>query len=490
MAGLSCSFASPINNEGDNNAVSTLENTEINLGELNQDLDFDIRSLTKTDLGTSLEVYLDFSDSANLDNNYYVGYWGDDGYYPASLQYSVRTSDGDVEIRSSELIPVSTLNDFDGLGYALGRDNLRTYCDIPLAAGEEVLYEEDIYLFNVFYYDSETRTADFENPYYSIATIDRLIAQYYPAVFDGRDFIEITYLGSSQFSNYSAFQFNVENYSTDLYGTFSATAARNLEQYADQLANGTYYIRTLLAFGGATQFDVTLNDDTHVIVNSIAKNYEITHGGVVTLLFEGIDASEVKNININRINITSSIYSVPSGRDMALTSITHRFGSLYTNMTPLYDSNGTLVENPGNNHFFLNYDLIVIVIFVSTTAIFYGITLFLYFYWKRKYRNDEFRRMNTRLYFQTNTLGYVCLESIILALTFIFIRWSTFNNSLDVYNPSDVYIIVFGVISIVLGGYFIKYFVTAIKNNIEKKKRDRLKINQDVIDDGTLIIRK
>ena len=149
MAGLSCSFASPINNEGDNNAVSTLENTEINLGELNQDLDFDIRSLTKTDLGTSLEVYLDFSDSANLDNNYYVGYWGDDGYYPASLQYSVRTSDGDVEIRSSELIPVSTLNDFDGLGYALGRDNLRTYCDIPLAAGEEVLYEEDIYFIDI-----------------------------------------------------------------------------------------------------------------------------------------------------------------------------------------------------------------------------------------------------------------------------------------------------------------------------------------------------
>ena len=98
--------------------------------------------------------------------------------------------------------------------------------------------------------------------------------------------------------------------------------------------------------------------------------------------------------------------------------------------------------------------------------------------------------MNTKSYVTTATYGYLCIESLLLLITFVIIRATIFNNSLTVFNPTDAYIIVFGVMAIILVGYFIRYFAIEIKNNIEKKRRDRLNINHDVIDDGTLIIRK
>ena len=98
--------------------------------------------------------------------------------------------------------------------------------------------------------------------------------------------------------------------------------------------------------------------------------------------------------------------------------------------------------------------------------------------------------MNTKSYATTATMGYLTIESVLLLVVFIVIRSTTFANSLIVYNPTDPYIIVLGVVSIILVGYFIRYFVIAAKNNAEKRRRDKLKINQDVIDDGTLIIRK
>ena len=68
-------------------------------------------------------------------------------------------------------------------------------------------------------------------------------------------------------------------------------------------------------------------------------------------------------------------------------------------------------------------------------------------------------------------------------------RATSFANSLAVFNPTDAYIIVLGVIAIITVGYFIRYFAIMTKNHIEKSKREKLKLNQDVIDDGTLIIK-
>ena len=97
--------------------------------------------------------------------------------------------------------------------------------------------------------------------------------------------------------------------------------------------------------------------------------------------------------------------------------------------------------------------------------------------------------MNTKSYVTTATYGYLCIESLLLLVAFITIRATIFSNALVVFNPTDAYIVFFGVASIILVGYFIRYFTVMVKNNIEKRRRDRLNMNRDLIDDGTLIIR-
>ena len=480
-----------INNYNETKKVESFSVDKSSFGELNQDLEFQVRNMAKTDLTTSLQLLIDFSDSANLSNNYYVGIWGEgDNYLPASLSFSVKTSDGTVEQRTQEINKVYTNNIYDGVGTSLGSESLTTYCDIPLAVGEELLINEEIRLFNVFYYDSETKTVDTNNKSYCVGSVDRVIANAYPANYDISNFLKLTYVGGSDYQGYTAFEFSVENFGTELYPTLSTTTARAVSTYEKELASGDFYIKTDFSFGGNTKFLVTLNNDEIVTFDSIAKTHEITNGGNIILLFEGISASDVKDVIIYDFYYNMSIYSTVNRRSMARTQFTQRFGECYTGMVDLYDSNGNVVVSKIQDSYFVDYNIIIILLFTLSTAIFLVVVIPSYFYLKKKNRNDEFKRMNTKSYVSTSIMGYICIESVLLLIAYIILRWTVFDNSLAVFNPSDAYIIVLGVVSIIMIGYFIRYFVILIKNNIEKRKRDKLKINQDVIDDGTLIIRK
>ena len=77
------------------------------------------------------------------------------------------------------------------------------------------------------------------------------------------------------------------------------------------------------------------------------------------------------------------------------------------------------------------------------------------------------------------------LAIVILALMFIIFRFEAFNNAVVVYNPIDAYVIVFAVAAVITIGYYIKFFYTMIKTNLEKKKAIKLKLDEDVQDDGT-----
>ena len=59
---------------------------------------------------------------------------------------------------------------------------------------------------------------------------------------------------------------------------------------------------------------------------------------------------------------------------------------------------------------------------------------------------------------------------------------------MPVYNPLDIIIVIGGIASIILVGYFIRYFAIQFKNLRDLKRNERLKINKNVMEDGTLII--
>ncbi|MCR5184676.1 MAG: hypothetical protein K6C32_01150, partial [Bacilli bacterium] len=127
----------------------------------------------------------------------------------------------------------------------------------------------------------------------------------------------------------------------------------------------------------------------------------------------------------------------------------------------------------------------IALFFSIYTIAFAGGSVGLYFFLKNKYKNDEFRRMNTKKYIKSAIIFYLGTAVVLLTLIAIILRTGVMKSSVSVHNPIDILIVIPGIISIVAIGYFVKYVYGKIKSNKHRKQIKKLKIDQDVNDDGT-----
>ena len=72
-----------------------------------------------------------------------------------------------------------------------------------------------------------------------------------------------------------------------------------------------------------------------------------------------------------------------------------------------------------------------------------------------------------------------------LAILFIIIRATGFKNTVVTYNPADPFVIIFAIAGIIAFGYFVVVMVKTIKSEKERRKHIRLRLDEDVDDDGT-----
>ena len=79
-------------------------------------------------------------------------------------------------------------------------------------------------------------------------------------------------------------------------------------------------------------------------------------------------------------------------------------------------------------------------------------------------------------------MGFLIIAA---AIVFILMRVVGFANTIVAFNPTDPILIVFSIAGMIIGGYFIVLLVKAIKVEKERRKAIRLKLNEDVDDDGT-----
>ena len=80
-------------------------------------------------------------------------------------------------------------------------------------------------------------------------------------------------------------------------------------------------------------------------------------------------------------------------------------------------------------------------------------------------------------------MAFFLVGFIVLFVTFCIMRWGFLDNTLVVYNPTDAFVIAFGIAAILSVGYYVRYFVAAIKNEMERRKAIKLKLDSDVNDD-------
>ena len=75
--------------------------------------------------------------------------------------------------------------------------------------------------------------------------------------------------------------------------------------------------------------------------------------------------------------------------------------------------------------------------------------------------------------------------AVVLAIAFIILRNTVFTAAIAVYNPVDTFIVIFGIASIIIIGYYIRNMVLAYKARSQKKKATKLGLLNEVADDGT-----
>ena len=131
------------------------------------------------------------------------------------------------------------------------------------------------------------------------------------------------------------------------------------------------------------------------------------------------------------------------------------------------------------------YNIFLIIFFIAYMALFAVGAFVLYKVMKEKFKNDEFRRVNDKKYLKKAILYGLGSTLIVAAIVFIAMRVGGFANTVVVFNPTDPLLIIFSIVGLIVGGYFIVQAIKAIKVERERRKAIRLKLNEDVDDDGT-----
>ena len=132
-----------------------------------------------------------------------------------------------------------------------------------------------------------------------------------------------------------------------------------------------------------------------------------------------------------------------------------------------------------------NWNIFLLIFLVAFIALYIAGAYGLYRFKKEKYKNDEFRRVNDKKYLKSAMMYGGGFLVIAYAIIFIFMRAVGFANTIVSFNPTDPLLIGFAIAGMIIGGYFIVLAVKAIKTEKERRRAIRLRLNEDVADDGT-----
>lgn len=402
--------------------------------------------------------------------------------YPLVLSYSLVGSNEIKFFEFSKSTTSSIGSYFDAVGYRLGGyDNtLQADIRIDLAKDEEIDFES-IRVHNIFpavqevvnekkVWIPQTNSPLYSNP-----------AKSFSKTLSIDDLIKYSFKGISTFGGYTSVDLNVDQAGDEL---FSELKSSFVKQYATELKSGKMYIRYRFTSFNSCSYDLTYKnggqDVRRVIpVKTIVNQHILTQkkGNFVSFLFknsdvgQGFSAKSIRQFSFISFYVTLDMFDSNSGI-VARTDVVSRFGFF---MVMPYTSNAEVFD----------IDLMLILMSAGYVALYAVLAVAAFFYFKNKFKNDEFRRVKPKSFWIKAVLGLFGSLVVILCITFIVLRTTAFNNSIVVYNPVDAYIIISAVASVLIIGYFIKYIVTMTKANKERKRVLKLKLNEDVEDDGT-----
>ena len=413
----------------------------------------------------------------NTKDNYMLGFdLGNESSYQKQLlniTYDL-VKDG-VRTTYNRDLPLSfgTYNSYyDAIGERVGSYSFSRTVSIPAEAGEEI-DPSSLVFSNIYETDALERpfTPNTEDAcFYSAAR------PVYRNEYDSNEFLTIEFDHLSTFGGYTAIYLKSEQF-PEIYKIVNPTMYETAKSYLD---NNTGYIR--FAFN-------TINS----MVYNISYEYE---GQLIETQFKA--AAKTDSFEINSKPIGFLFKNSDIGKGFSADSLrSFGFENFSVRLDVKLRNSGDTLGRTASNVAFGRYNILddaeevdvvninagLIWTFVIYTIAVLAISIGLYVYKLKRFKNDEFRRLKPKQFLKTSSLAYVLFGIITFFIAFCAVRWAFMTNSLVVFNPADPYVIVFGIVAIIATGYYIRWLAIAIKNEKERRKAIKLKLDSDINDD-------
>lgn len=476
--------------------VSSLKSVNSTPTSVSVNVEFGIRTITEEDYTDPETGIIDYeaynAEQARLDSlGFYIGFGTSEAdHTPAELVFDVKVGNG-VETRRASFAKYSINNYFDAIG-AMGEPNVTLNCEIALNAGETFV-REGLAIENIFRAVKNPETNRWEREtdeegkvvnYYSMAEKASTFKGY-----SLDDFCTISFDGFSTFGDFTMINLTTTSVGMDIYSKLSG-ASRYIKQNQDDIDSGKIWVRTMLSFSLDSLYHIEYGDEEQVI-NSLAKRVDITSQGKrIGILLQNIRISEITNITLSNYNVYMDLFNSGTHKAVPGSYQSFTFSNTEIGFREVLDRRGNVIIEKSGNPYNVNVLAIILISFSAVLLAYCGGTLALFLYQKKKYADDEFRRVRPKEFFKTAGMGLATSLSLVLLIEAIVFRASIFYTSFETFNPLDIIIVIFGVASIILVGYFVRYFAIQIKNIRQKRENDRLRLNQDKFDDGVLLMPK
>ena len=410
-----------------------------------------------------------------------------EGYdYPLIAQYRLLDSANKQvgDFRKIELPITSTNADYDAVGSNMGSSTKTFVVDIPVPNGLHV-DDKSLTFHNVYAAKRvEEPGKGFvivpdleEGQYYAVprfafeqtATFETLFTNRPGSLNSFGDFTKVGLIVKRELSAYEALLPRAyANYKKEIL-----SGAYSIRHQFTSLAQSTYHI-TYEVNGSLVTKDVKVSTPiTNAIINSTGE-YEVGFLINNADVGPGFSADSLKDIDICGFSIKIDLLNNEKNSRVNKSDLTIRFSSL------------TLIKSgsvePAAK---INVTLTTVMVFVIYAAIYAAVVTAYYFYAKNKYKNDEFRRVDGKKFLKSAIKNGIGLGILVGAIFFIYARWGLFESTVVVYNPIDVFVIIFSIAGLIYAGFAIKNIVTSIKNNRKRKEAARLHLDEDKDEDGT-----
>ena len=383
---------------------------------------------------------------------------------------------GDTVTYYEELPLFSNKFYYDGIGSSIGSVTQTYSIDIPLSKGQEI--DSSSLIFHNIHVAKKIDggyAPDFTESYYLVPRI-----VYTNPVRFSNIIKDYSLSGVSTFFNFTdiKMKFTLEE------SAFQTLKASSYAARQSDIANGTLKVRY--------QF------------SSISQSSYL-------IQYKGADGASVeKSINIttplDAVSIVDGgdygflIDNAEVGEDFKAESITSLQLIGFTLHLDLYNEDKNSISN--NSKFeirFASLSLIspqsevkpvsVVTVFVVSSLIyvvaFAALAAGLYFYRKNRYKNDEFRRVNGKKYLVESIKNFFGFALILFAVLCCVARWGILKNSIVTFNPIDPGVIIFVILGAIFFGFTIRNLVVSIKLGRERRRYARLRLGEDVTEDGT-----